>query len=324
MEAARGRAPEAATHHTFRHPSPAHDSTPPDAPSVAPRPGYGWIWDRGSYNPVSGVVTAGGPGTYVGGTGRRRRDALRRLRRLQQHVEAAGGALRYGGHRGAAGGAAWEGAVSTDTQAREQLHSALRRLQQYGAHSSGGSGGWGATGALRDRGNFVPVINVTDPRDAPTGYGGYYVNPARGGGAGGLAAAGLAPGGGGGSGYLGGAAYVRGVNSVLATNGAAAAGGSGPYGGGGYTGGGDYTGGGEARAAGAGGGGAYGLGGAPLRRREPNVVYTAASGAVAHTVRTQAPPGSLVVVPPEAEASAGAVGADRMDPEEVKVKRKGG
>ncbi|KAI8465911.1 MAG: hypothetical protein J3K34DRAFT_524975 [Monoraphidium minutum] len=63
-------------------------------------------------------------------------------------------------------------------------------------------------------------------------------------------------------------------------------------------------------------GGSWADAGAAPRRRKPNVIYSAAAGAVEHTVRTEAPPDSRVIVPPTAaEVAAAAVKPESITPE---------
>jgi len=53
------------------------------------------------------------------------------------------------------------------------------------------------------------------------------------------------------------------------------------------------------------------------REREPNLVYTAAVGAVEHTIRTQAPEGSRVINPPPGEVAAAGLKPDKLTPQEI-------
>ena len=152
--------------------------------------GYGWLWDKGCYNPVTGMTTAGGGGAYMSSRGRR----------------------------------------------------LLGQQQRLG-------GGWSTAPYARDRSAIVP--------------------------ANGTATAGGGGGGGGGVGRLG----AGGVSAAGAN-----------YGGAGAT-----------------------------RPRQPNVVYTAALGAVEHTIRSQAPKGSKIIVPPPGEVAAAALRPEAVTPEVVEA-----
>ena len=186
--------------------------------------GYGWIWDRGCYNPVSGVTMAGGGGAYMG-------------RRLQQEQPGQPGQQ-------------WHGQAPRQTPRPRP--------------------GW-SLDALRDRSAIIAPGGGANASAAP----------------GGVAAAAVVLGEGGG--------LSSSSSSSMSSSGLIYPSQQSPNGEDGV------------RASGTSFGGA-----APRRTLKPNVVYTAAAGAVEATVRAQAPPGSRVITPPPGELRAASVAPDAV------------
>jgi hypothetical protein len=212
--------------------APAHRLITAPPQTVNARYGYGWVWDRGCYNPVTGTVTGGGGGAYVG---RHRRHAARRRRAARRLASA---------NAGASGGA-----------------SVARRLQ-------------GAVFGLR------PGVGLT-----PGGYAALVAARP-------VTAAVQLP-------ARGSDSLILGSDYATSANGSVSFSSPSPA---------PST---SASGAALGGGAAT----AYRRTRVPNKVYTAAAGAVAATMRTQAPAGARVIVPPAAaEAAAARVDAARLTP----------
>jgi hypothetical protein len=191
-------------------------------PNRAPRSyGYGWVWDKACYNPVTGMTTGGGGGGYL--------RSGRKLKQSQPQTRA------------------FRPATSWTTTAGGRDRSTVAALDGAAAPKSnqtadvGGAGGWRAALGL-DR---PPSISMSSSGSS------------------------------GGSGSGGSGGFDVQASSSTSYSGSAS------------------------------------------RRREPNLVYTAAVGAVAHTVRTQAPPGSRVIVPPPGEVAAASVPSESLTSEQI-------
>jgi hypothetical protein len=245
------------------NPPPSTPAPRPDA-SLHPPPrhhpqGFGWVWDRACYSPVTGQTTAGGGGFYQN-------------RRLQWAPWAGPPAVTPAG--------------LADGVAEDLDAWAAEPDQFVGAEGVGGSGGGGRS---EDDGGWLGVGRRLMGAVVRPGW--TTAAPGR------SRDAILAP-----------PAPPPKVNTTYGLSAAAAA----------------ASGSANGSGAGAGGDGStvssaatYGGGGTGTRRRVPNVVYTAAVGAVAQTIRSQAPPGSRVIRPPPGEVAAAALKPESVTPDAV-------